>query len=164
MVDSRLTIRLSLQDIQIIDMFLKSGEFSSRSEFIRRAVREYQQTHMEEIIKNRMVIYKVIMVIEIILIIILFLIPSKERGPEIPVPEEAEKEIDGSIFEVLPYEGESFSVYYFPDSDVFSVQIRKPPYDESLDEAMEFLHHYEETKDFTEGDVRVVAPSYFYQE
>jgi len=52
MTDSRLTIRLPFQDIQIIDMFLRSGEFSSRSEFIRRAVREYQQTHMEELIKK----------------------------------------------------------------------------------------------------------------
>jgi Arc/MetJ-type ribon-helix-helix transcriptional regulator len=52
MADTRLTLRLSVQDIQIIDMFLRSGEFSSRSEFIRRAVREYQQNHMEEIIKK----------------------------------------------------------------------------------------------------------------
>lgn len=52
MVDNRLTIRLSAQDINIIDMFLKSGEFSSRSEFIRRAIKEYQQIHMEEIIKK----------------------------------------------------------------------------------------------------------------
>ena len=52
MVDNRLTIRLSVQDINIIDMFLKSGEFSSRSEFIRRAIKEYQQIHMEEIIKK----------------------------------------------------------------------------------------------------------------
>ena len=52
MADTRLTLRLSMQDIQIMDMFLRSGEFSSRSEFIRRAVREYQQNHMEEIIKK----------------------------------------------------------------------------------------------------------------
>ncbi|MCK5259197.1 MAG: ribbon-helix-helix protein, CopG family [Thermoplasmatales archaeon] len=52
MADTRLTLRLSMQDIQIMDMFLRSGEFSSRSEFIRRAIREYQQSHMEEIIKK----------------------------------------------------------------------------------------------------------------
>jgi len=52
MADTRLTLRLSMQDIQIMDMFLRSGEFSSRSEFIRRAIREYQQNHMEEIIKK----------------------------------------------------------------------------------------------------------------
>ena len=52
MVDTRLTLRLSMQDIQIMDMFLRSGEFSNRSEFIRRAIREYQQNHMQEIIKK----------------------------------------------------------------------------------------------------------------
>ena len=52
MADTRLTLRVSMQDIQIMDMFLRSGEFSSRSEFIRRAIREYQQNHMEEIIKK----------------------------------------------------------------------------------------------------------------
>ncbi len=52
MEDTRLTLRLSMQDIQIMDMFLRSGEFSNRSEFIRRAIREYQQNHMEEIIKK----------------------------------------------------------------------------------------------------------------
>ena len=52
MVDTRLTLRLSMQDIQIMDMFLRSGEFSNRSEFIRRAIKEYQQNHMEEIIKK----------------------------------------------------------------------------------------------------------------
>ena len=52
MVDTRLTLRLSMQDIQIMDMFLRSGEFSTRSEFIRRAIKEYQQNHMEEIIKK----------------------------------------------------------------------------------------------------------------
>jgi len=51
-VDTRLTLRLSMQDIQIMDMFLRSGEFSNRSEFIRRAIREYQQNHMEEVIKK----------------------------------------------------------------------------------------------------------------
>ena len=52
MVDTRLTIRLPLQDLNIIDMFLKSGECSTRSEFLRRAVREYSQNHVEEIVKK----------------------------------------------------------------------------------------------------------------
>ena len=52
MADTRLTLRLSMQDIQVMDMFLRSGEFSTRSEFIRRAIKEYQQNHMEEIIKK----------------------------------------------------------------------------------------------------------------
>lgn len=36
----------------MIDMFLRGGEFTTRSEFIRRAVREYSQKHMEEIVKK----------------------------------------------------------------------------------------------------------------
>jgi Arc/MetJ-type ribon-helix-helix transcriptional regulator len=52
MVEARLTIRLPMQDLNIIDMFLKSGECSTRSEFIRHAVREYSQNHVEEIIKK----------------------------------------------------------------------------------------------------------------
>jgi Arc/MetJ-type ribon-helix-helix transcriptional regulator len=52
MADTRLTLRLSMQDIRVMDMFLRSGEFSTRSEFIRRAIKEYQQNHMEEIIKK----------------------------------------------------------------------------------------------------------------
>lgn len=47
-----MTVRLSRQDTHIIDMFVKSGEYATRSEFIRRAVKEYSRNHMEEIIKK----------------------------------------------------------------------------------------------------------------
>ena len=36
----------------MIDMFLKSGECCTRFEFIRRAVKEYSQNHVEEIVKK----------------------------------------------------------------------------------------------------------------
>lgn len=52
MGDIRMTIRLPPYDTQVIDMFVKTGEFSTRSEFIRRAIKEYSQNHMEEIIKR----------------------------------------------------------------------------------------------------------------
>jgi len=52
MDDIRMTIRLSLKDAQMIDMFVKTGEFATRSEYIRHAVREYSQNHMESIIKK----------------------------------------------------------------------------------------------------------------
>ena len=52
MQDIRMTIRLSRQDTHIIDMFVKSGEYATRSEFIRRAVKEYSRNHMEEIIRK----------------------------------------------------------------------------------------------------------------
>jgi Arc/MetJ-type ribon-helix-helix transcriptional regulator len=47
-----MTIRLSQQDAHIIDMFIKSGEYATRSEFIRRAVKEYSRNHMEEIVRK----------------------------------------------------------------------------------------------------------------
>ena len=52
MQDIRMTIRLSQQDTHIIDMFVRSGEYSTRSEFIRRAVKEYSRNHIDEIIKK----------------------------------------------------------------------------------------------------------------
>lgn len=52
MQDIRMTIRLSQQDTHVIDMFLRSGEYATRSEFIRRAIREYSQNHMKEIISK----------------------------------------------------------------------------------------------------------------
>ena len=52
MQDIRMTIRLSQQDTHIIDMFVRSGEYSTRSEFIRRAIKEYSRNHMEEIISK----------------------------------------------------------------------------------------------------------------
>ena len=52
MQDIRMTIRLSRQDAHIIDMFIKSGEYATRSEFIRRAVKEYSRNHMEEIARK----------------------------------------------------------------------------------------------------------------
>jgi Arc/MetJ-type ribon-helix-helix transcriptional regulator len=33
-------------------MFIKSGEYATRSEFIRRAVKEYSRNHMEEIARK----------------------------------------------------------------------------------------------------------------
>ena len=52
MQDIRMTIRLSQQDTHIIDMFVRSGEYATRSEFIRRAIKEYSRNHMEEIINK----------------------------------------------------------------------------------------------------------------
>lgn len=52
MQGTRLTIRLPLKDVRVADMFVRSGEFSTRSEFIRRAVKEYAEAHVEEIMKK----------------------------------------------------------------------------------------------------------------
>jgi Arc/MetJ-type ribon-helix-helix transcriptional regulator len=33
-------------------MFVRSGEYATRSEFIRRAVKEYSRNHIDELIKK----------------------------------------------------------------------------------------------------------------
>ena len=58
MQNIRMTIRLPQQDGHIIDVFVRTGEFASRSEFIRRAIKEYSQNHMNEIIKKTEAIMK----------------------------------------------------------------------------------------------------------
>ena len=58
MNDIRMTVRLPRQDAYTIDIFVKSGEFSTRSEFIRRAIKEYSQNHMEEVIERTEAIKK----------------------------------------------------------------------------------------------------------
>jgi Arc/MetJ-type ribon-helix-helix transcriptional regulator len=52
MPDVRMTIRLPIQDNQLIEMFVKTGEFSTKSDFIRQAIREYSNNHLEEVIKK----------------------------------------------------------------------------------------------------------------
>jgi Arc/MetJ-type ribon-helix-helix transcriptional regulator len=52
MQDIRMTIRLSQQDTHIIDMFVRSGEYATRSEYIRRAIKEYSRNHMDEIVRK----------------------------------------------------------------------------------------------------------------
>jgi Arc/MetJ-type ribon-helix-helix transcriptional regulator len=52
MQDIRMTIRLSRQDTHIIDMFVRSGEYATRSEYIRRAIKEYSRNHMDEIVRK----------------------------------------------------------------------------------------------------------------
>jgi Arc/MetJ-type ribon-helix-helix transcriptional regulator len=52
MQDIRMTIRISQQDVHTIDMFVRTGEYTTRSEFIRRAIKEYSRNHMEEIIRK----------------------------------------------------------------------------------------------------------------
>ena len=52
MNDIRMTIRLPQRDAHMIDMYVRTGEFATRSEFIRRAIKEYSQNHMKEVIKR----------------------------------------------------------------------------------------------------------------
>jgi len=47
----RITIRLPEDDVRIMDQFVESGEFSNRSDFIRKAIREHSRKTMPEVRK-----------------------------------------------------------------------------------------------------------------
>jgi len=55
----RLTIRLPQQYITSIDIFVKAGEFATRSEVIRHAVNEFIKKYAESIIDKAEKIKKV---------------------------------------------------------------------------------------------------------
>jgi Arc/MetJ-type ribon-helix-helix transcriptional regulator len=55
----RLTLRLSQQQITTIDIFVKAGEFATRSEVIRHAVNEFINKYAENIIDKAEKIKKV---------------------------------------------------------------------------------------------------------
>ena len=55
----RITIRLSQHDIHSIDLFVRAGEFSTRSEVIRHAVNEFIKNYADKIIEKAEKIKKV---------------------------------------------------------------------------------------------------------
>ena len=55
----RITIRLSQHDIHSIDLFVRAGEFSTRSEVIRHAVNEFIKNYADQIIEKAEKIKKV---------------------------------------------------------------------------------------------------------
>ena len=48
----RITIRLPQHDIYSIDLFIRAGEFSTRSEVIRHAVNEFIKNYASRIIEK----------------------------------------------------------------------------------------------------------------
>ena len=52
MEKNRITVRLSLQDLHSIDLFIRAGEFSSRSEVIRHAVNRFIKDYAEQVIEK----------------------------------------------------------------------------------------------------------------
>ncbi len=52
MENDRITIRLPQIYLRQIDLFLRAGEFSTRSEFIRHAVNEYINNYAGRIIEK----------------------------------------------------------------------------------------------------------------
>ena len=55
----RITIRLPKHDIHSIDLFIRSGEFSTRSEVIRHAVNEFIKNYANSVIEKAEKIKKV---------------------------------------------------------------------------------------------------------
>ncbi len=55
----RITIRLPQHDIHSIDLFVRAGEFVTRSEVIRRAVNEFIKNYADSLIEKADKIKKV---------------------------------------------------------------------------------------------------------
>ncbi len=52
MENERITVRLPKRDLLSIDAFIELGEFASRSEVIRHAVRDYLRKRSSEILES----------------------------------------------------------------------------------------------------------------
>ncbi|MCK5343012.1 MAG: ribbon-helix-helix protein, CopG family [Candidatus Heimdallarchaeota archaeon] len=50
METQRITVRLPQRDLYSIDLFIRAGEFSSRSEVIRHAVNDFIKEYAQEVI------------------------------------------------------------------------------------------------------------------
>ncbi|MEA2055841.1 MAG: ribbon-helix-helix domain-containing protein [Candidatus Thermoplasmatota archaeon] len=55
----RITIRLPQHDIHSIDLFIRAGEFATRSEVIRRAVNEFVKRYTDDFLEKADKIKKV---------------------------------------------------------------------------------------------------------
>ena len=55
----RITIRLPQHDIHSIDLFIRAGEFATRSEVIRRAVNEFVKKYTDDFLEKADKIKKV---------------------------------------------------------------------------------------------------------
>ena len=55
----RITVRLPQRDLHSIDLFIRAGEFSSRSEVIRHAVNDFIKGYAQEVIDKAEKIKKV---------------------------------------------------------------------------------------------------------
>ena len=52
METGRLTVRLPLHDLRAIDLFIRVGEFTTRSEVIRHAVNEFIKRYSDEVVEK----------------------------------------------------------------------------------------------------------------
>jgi len=59
METQRITVRLPQTDLHSIDLFIRAGEFSSRSEVIRHAVNDFIKNYAQQVIEKAEKIKKV---------------------------------------------------------------------------------------------------------
>ena len=59
MENQRITVRLPQTDLHSIDLFIRAGEFSSRSEVIRHAVNDFIKNYAQQVIEKAEKIKKV---------------------------------------------------------------------------------------------------------
>jgi Arc/MetJ-type ribon-helix-helix transcriptional regulator len=59
METQRITVRLPQTDLHSIDLFIRAGEFSSRSEVIRHAVNDFIKEYAQQVIEKAEKIKKV---------------------------------------------------------------------------------------------------------
>ncbi|MBS3802201.1 MAG: ribbon-helix-helix protein, CopG family [Candidatus Thermoplasmatota archaeon] len=52
METQRITVRLPQTDLHSIDLFIRAGEFSSRSEVIRHAVNDFIKEYAQQVIEK----------------------------------------------------------------------------------------------------------------
>jgi Arc/MetJ-type ribon-helix-helix transcriptional regulator len=52
METQRITVRLPQRDLYSIDLFIRAGEFSSRSEVIRHAVNDFIKEYAQQVIEK----------------------------------------------------------------------------------------------------------------
>ena len=52
METQRITVRLPQTDLHSIDLFIRAGEFSSRSEVIRHAVNDFIKNYAQQVIEK----------------------------------------------------------------------------------------------------------------
>jgi len=111
--------------------------------------------------------YKYIIVIEILILAILIVFQSKNRinnqeNEDTSENENYTSELE-SIFTILPYEEDNIAIYFYPETRTFEIEIKSPPYDRNLEYALSIMHNYKETANYTEEDIRIVAPSFMLQ-
>jgi len=103
---------------------------------------------ISKFLRNRQKYYIPILIVQVFSIAFLYGLQPKNSGSQIDYSEISTD--NGSIYDILPYDGDDFAIYYYEDTQGFTVKLRDFPFDKKIQEALDVLHQYEETKDITE--------------